>query len=436
MYTLPLIAGLSITGFATALTEQARNIESCSWSPLVYEDQFTCAAPLTKQRPPTLLKVETPELWNEFDERYEPPRTYQLPAPWKGPERCSTEFCLFSSPVAGEGMSLITTSRSAYIVATSKIPMSTGLEPTALYEAEIPGKGVGLIANRTIRKGEIIMQRAPALLIQSTPHLDLEPELRLEVYQAAVYRLPEVTRDRFLRQIGNNIYDKVEKNSFRIFVDGDRKHSAHLGIFPEVSKFNHDCRPNVHYRLANLTHTTVAVRDIPAGEELTISYIYGRTPRSERQSQLSEWGFTCTCSQCTLPDLESRASDIRLRQIKELEAEIERLMSRGGGGGGGMRPEMGGKLVELYLAERLDAYLAPTYTRAALIYSMFGHEEKAREYAREAAGALERETGPQATDIESMRRLAGDPKGHWSWGVMATSGKGGGERNKTEAKGK
>jgi hypothetical protein len=101
-----------------------------------------------------------------------------------------------------------------------------------------------------------------------------------------------------------------------------------------------------------------------------------------------------------------------------------------------MRPEMGGKLVELYLAERLDAYLAPTYTRAALIYSMFGHEEKAREYAREAVGALERETGPQATDIESMRRLAEDPRRHWSWGVMATSGKAGGGRNKTEAKGK
>jgi hypothetical protein len=243
MYTLSLITGLSIAGFAAALLKQTGNIEICSWSPLVREYQLTCAAPLTKQRRPTLLNVEPPELWNESDERYETLGAYKLPAPWKGPERCSTEFCLFSNPEAGEGMSLITTSRSAYVVATSKIPTSTGLEPTAFYELEIPGKGVGLVANRTIRKGEIIMQRAPALLIQSSPHLDLEPELRLEVYRAAVDRLPDVTRDRFLRQTGNDMYDKVEKNSFRIFVDGDNKHSAHLGIFPEVSKFNHDCRP-------------------------------------------------------------------------------------------------------------------------------------------------------------------------------------------------
>jgi len=164
----------------------------------------------------------------------------------------------------------------------------------------------------------------------------------------------------------------------------------------------------------------VAVRDIAPGEELTVSYIYGKSIRAERQSQLQEWGFTCTCSQCTLPEAEVGASDNRVRQIKELEDEIETLMSRAGGKG--MKPEMGGKLVELYLDERLDAYLAPTYTRAAPIYSMFGHEERATEYAREAALALERETGPHAADIGSMRRLAENPRAHWSWAVKVTSG--------------
>ena len=99
-----------------------------------------------------------------------------------------------------------------------------------------------------------------------------------------------------------------------------------------------------------------------------------------------------------------------------------------------MRPEMGGKLVEMYLAERLDAYLAPTYTRAALIYSMFGNEERAREYAREAVGALERETGSHARDIESMAMLAEDPKAHWSWGVKVTSARADAAENGTQAR--
>ncbi|EAQ93058.1 hypothetical protein CHGG_01293 [Chaetomium globosum CBS 148.51] len=347
--------------------------------------------------------MATPEHLVKFDERHETSQTYTVPPPWKGPEHCHVEFCIFSNPESGEGMSLVTTSRSAFAVAIAETPLSTGLEAGSFYEAEIPGKGSGLIANRTIRKGEIIMERPPALLIQAEPHVDLEPEVRDEVYQAAVDRLPEPARARFLRQVGSTIYDKVERNSFRIFVDGDRKHSAHLGVFPEVSKFNHDCRPNVHYRLNGLKHTTIAVRDIPAGDELTISYIYGRASHATRQSQLREWGFTCTCPQCTLNATETGASDNRLRQIEALETEIERIM--GARGAAGLRPEMGGKLVELYRAERLDAYLAPAYTRAALIYAMFAEAERAREFAAEAVGALERETGPWAKDVQSIEMV-------------------------------
>ncbi|KAH6650504.1 hypothetical protein F5144DRAFT_637353 [Chaetomium tenue] len=377
---------------------------------------LTCAASFSKRRPSPLLNVKTPEHLDKFDDRHETPQTYTVPPPWKGPEHCHVEFCIFSNPESGEGMSLVTTSRSAFVVATAEMPLSTGLEAGAFYEADIPGKGSGLIANRTIRKGEIIMERPPALLIQAVPHADLEPEVRNEVYQVAVDRLPEPARARFLCQVGSTIYDKIERNSFRIFVDGDRKHSAHLGVFPEVSKFNHDCRPNVHYRLNGLKHTTVAVRDIPAGDELTISYIYGRAPHSTRQSQLREWGFACSCQQCTLNTTETGASDNRIRQIKALETEIERIISTRGAAAAELRPEMGGKLVELYRAERLDAYLAPAYTRAALIYAMFGEEERAREYAAEAVAALERETGPGAKDGESMRRLAREPRGHWAWG--------------------
>ncbi|KAK3300599.1 uncharacterized protein B0H64DRAFT_428639 [Chaetomium fimeti] len=433
MHTLfPLITGLSVAGFAVAFQEQTGKTKSCFWSPLVAEDQLICAAPLSKQRPRTVLNVKTPELWDHRSgERYEPPREYTVPPPWQGPEHCHIEFCIFSNPDAGEGMSLVTTSRSAFVVATSEMPLSTGLEAGAFYETEIAGKGSGLIANRTIRKGEIIMERPPALLIQSVPHADLSPEVRSDVYQAAVDRLPEPARARFLRQVGSNIYDKIDRNSFRIFVDGDRKHSAHLGVFPEVSKFNHDCRPNVHYRLSGLKHTTVAVRDIPAGEELTISYIYTGIARSKRLSQLDQWGFACSCQQCTLNTTESGASDNRIRQIKDLEAEIEELMSQKRRGVG-LRPEMGGKLVQLYREERLDAYLAPAYTRAALIYAMFADEDRAREYAAEAVAALERETGPRAKDGESMRRLAEAPRGHWAWGVKVRKGRGGGGKNKTE----
>ncbi len=247
MYSLRIIAGLSAVSLAAGLQGTIIEPETCSWGPFLRHIQLTCEAPQPKRQTPqpsTAFKVDIPELWNSPNERYEPPRKYKLPPGWTGPEHCFTSFCLYSNPDAGNGgMSLITTSRNAFLVANAQLPPSSGVEPTAYYEAEVPGKGSGLIANRTIRKGEIIMQRAPSLIIQSTPHIDLERETQEKLYQAAVDRLPERARQLFLRQTGDTVYYKAEKNSFRMFVDGNRKHSAHLGLFPEVSKFNHDCRP-------------------------------------------------------------------------------------------------------------------------------------------------------------------------------------------------
>ncbi|SPQ18409.1 11710e0e-142a-46de-943a-1574ed97504a [Thermothielavioides terrestris] len=356
-------------------------------------------------------EAQTPELWDERDGPYQQAQGYGVLPQWQGLEHCATEFCLFSNREAGEGIALITTARNAYLASNYVPSPTTGVEPTAYYEAEVPGKGRGLIANRTIRRGEIIMQRLPVLLIQMTPHVNLDPELREQLYQAAVDRLPEPTRARFMRQMGATVYDKVEKNSFRMFVDD----SLHLGMFPDVSKFNHDCRPNVHYRINNLTHTTIAVRDIPRGEELTISYIYPLAPLSTRQTQLRDWDFTCTCAQCTLPATASAQSDARIRQIAALEDEIEAIMARPGAPG--LRPAMGIRLIELHLEERLHAYLGPAYTWAAIIAAMFGDEARAREYAAEAALALEREVGPHAKDAKAMRRLADDVRGHWAWGL-------------------
>ncbi|KAL2154628.1 hypothetical protein VTH82DRAFT_3304 [Thermothelomyces myriococcoides] len=486
MHQLHLIVALSVAGTAAALQDreqqQPEDINVCTWTPLTPEYQLTCPASFSRhgRTPSGSSRVDSRGANDGVDggSYYELSGVHKLPSPWEGPEQCQAGFCLFSNPEAGGGLSMITTPKIAHLVATSyEVPESIGIEPEAFYEAEIPGKGVGLIANRTIRKGEVIMQRSPALLIQSGPHIDFEPGRRLELYEAAVDRLPEPKRSQFLRQMGETVYEKVEKNSFRVFLDGNRQHSIHIGLFPDVSKFNHDCRPNVHYRISGLTHTTVAVRDIPAGEELTISYIYGLKPRAERLEQLSDWGFTCSCSQCAVSEREAGASDNRIRQIKMLEDEIEDLVTKdaprgrqqqnrrnnnnrsssssspesSSKEGGGqeestdtataeaasastsvLRPELGAKLVELYREERLDAYISPALTRAALLYSMFGHEDRAREYAAEAVGALEREKGPRAGDLGPMRALARDPRSHWSWAVKITSGdKRAGARNGT-----
>lgn len=244
MYSRPFLSVLSAATIVTALQTQLTGTEICSPNPLLRADQFICAAPRPKPKKeaPAFIKVE-PELW-EDGERFRRPSDYKLPPPWEGPENCYTDFCVYSNQEnGGGGTALITTARNAYLAANFPSLPHLSIEPTAYYEAEIPGKGIGLVANRTIRKGEIIFQHLPTMLIQSTPHLDLEPEVRENLYQFALTKLSETAREKFLHQMGDTAYARIEKNSFRIYVDAKRQHSAHLGIYPDVSRFNHDCRP-------------------------------------------------------------------------------------------------------------------------------------------------------------------------------------------------
>lgn len=74
------------------------------------------------------------------------------------------------------------------------------------------------------------------------------------------------------------------------------------GIYAVGCLFNHSCAPNlnVQYSTANdETLSVVALRDIAAGEELTISYIDTALPNAVRQQQLFEhYLFECGCPRC------------------------------------------------------------------------------------------------------------------------------------------
>lgn len=72
-------------------------------------------------------------------------------------------------------------------------------------------------------------------------------------------------------------------------------------VFLLGSRINHSCIPNIHFAYNSVLEeeTFHAIRDIMAGEELTIMYIDGTNrTRSQRQAELNKWGFRCTCPAC------------------------------------------------------------------------------------------------------------------------------------------
>ncbi|KAF7761539.1 hypothetical protein Agabi119p4_9531 [Agaricus bisporus var. burnettii] len=84
-----------------------------------------------------------------------------------------------------------------------------------------------------------------------------------------------------------------------------------VSISPIIALFNHSCAPNAvpvfprapHNAKANEPMASViTLRDIPANEEVVISYIDTTLTKRERQKALKEtYYFTCNCSLCEKP---------------------------------------------------------------------------------------------------------------------------------------
>ena len=76
-----------------------------------------------------------------------------------------------------------------------------------------------------------------------------------------------------------------------------------VGLYPSMSLLNHSCDPNCSI-VFNGPHLLLrAVRDVEAGEELTICYLDMLMTSEERRKQLrDQYCFDCDCFRCQTQD--------------------------------------------------------------------------------------------------------------------------------------
>jgi len=82
------------------------------------------------------------------------------------------------------------------------------------------------------------------------------------------------------------------------------------GLFTVACMMNHSCNPNVSIEFRERNHKAYVVcrRPIEPGEELCVSYIDAADlSTEERQAELKEYGFLCSCELCSA-DLEITSS--------------------------------------------------------------------------------------------------------------------------------
>ncbi|KAK2034295.1 SET domain-containing protein [Colletotrichum zoysiae] len=416
---LPLAAALASYTVASEAQAPLRWAQTCPWTPLE-ESLLECSSwdPTTAERKDEEGLDQGQRQTNETTDP-EPE-----PLGWTGPHGCAGSYCLYANRgfAAGRGIVVISTPenvqklRDLEQTLQSQPPEEDPSSRAPPFEIkEVEGKGLGMIANKTLRRGDNVMLKAPVLLahrafIERTPAAD-----RHALLDAVAGFLPAATRDGFMGQMGHfgghQVSDIMATNSFQMDLGGGPQGDGHhYGNYPEVSRYNHDCRPNVAFRIgADLRHRTTVVRPVKPGEELTITYLDPLATRSVRQHRAKRaWGFECGCSQCGLAKKQAAASDARLFEIEELERLLSDVSAR-------VTSAMVERFLKLHTEERLEAKLAGAYTTAALNFNLLGRNKMAAKYARLAVEAGTIENGPESGDVEAMKALAADPKKHFTW---------------------
>ena len=191
---------------------------------------------------------------------------------------------------------------------------------SALYIIKTsPGKGLGMFTTKDIPKGTRIVAEKPFLSFAKRPVVSLSDPYAPNNISKAFSRLTAIEKLIYMdlhcpdRNDCSLIVSVYEANSYEM--------GAGTCICLDASRINHSCIPNAHYSW-NDSAKQITVRDIPEGQEVTISYCSAFRTLEKRKRKLKPYVFICCCPACQTGTGFASRSQIRRQQMFDLDQEI------------------------------------------------------------------------------------------------------------------
>ncbi|CAG8951849.1 hypothetical protein HYFRA_00005653 [Hymenoscyphus fraxineus] len=320
------------------------------------------------------------------------PQTPREIIPWYSAHQCALspfedhQYCIYHSPTFASSRSVVLISSpsvaptifnsSAFTAPSpenqpSLYPLPS--TPPPFIEKDLPGRGKGLIANRTIARGELILLSRPVLIVSEETYDTLNKKDRLPFQREAVGMLGAEAKRLFDGLAGHwggdEVDDRIMTNAFGYTFGQEGKNFG--VVVPEAARH---------------------------------SYIK------------SHWGFSCTCSHCTAPRAQKDVSDTRTEQIVHLRKQLLNFIPHRGFTA---TPAMALELIELYEVENLYASRAEGFMLAAARYCIWEDEKRTREYAQLALDNWLMWEMKGKANFELLEELVKEPKGSWCWALGA-----------------
>ncbi|KAK7178113.1 SET domain-containing protein 5 [Paraphaeosphaeria sporulosa] len=189
---------------------------------------------------------------------------------------------------------------------------------------ETPENGLGIFAKEKISRGTRIVAESPLLKATAVASHGV-------AVLPAFHNLSPTKQRAYLGLHGHPSEILKKDNDWESLPDLDRRvlaiyatNSWGRDVFWLASRFNHSCIPNIHnaYNPTIQMETFHSIRDVEAGEELTVSYLSDTCVRDKRQARLNKWGFQCKCPACQNTSNGNKMEQ-QLAQLATLSQELE-----------------------------------------------------------------------------------------------------------------
>ncbi|KAF1847010.1 SET domain-containing protein [Cucurbitaria berberidis CBS 394.84] len=326
----------------------------------------------------------------------------------------------------GRGISFVVTPEVAASITSETFGMTVGgLEGQVGSEIgtwevkETKEMGKGVFARRDVAAifaGESLIINTPVLFISKQLLETPSTSRRQLVLHKAVEQLPDKTRE-VVKELAvsrdGGVKDIILTNGITVKWPWADEVPELLAITPEVARINHACRPNALWRFNDYTlaFDVFALKDIKAGEEITLSYgLETRSHRRRVKSIEANFGFTCGCPLCTADEAIIEESNDRLSEIKSLksvlptdEKDSPQLLA--------LLPPLISTLEKEDLHNQLPMY----EEILAYTWSSFGIEDRAKYWAGRARKHWAIIAGKESWEQKRCGDLEADVKSHATW---------------------
>ena len=189
---------------------------------------------------------------------------------------------------------------------------------------EIPGKGVGLVASKDFKAGQLILAETPVFRTLFNHNIRLttrdfcekickmSADMKSKTSKLMAKETPSgISQDIVQMGLRENCFEEIKICLFGLGFFADAEEN--LSFFYNKSFVNHSCSPNASSYIVNNTELTAelrAIKDISKGEEVTSCFLSPfesvKNKYKRRMMLRDTFGFDCSCVVCTgeVPDQE------------------------------------------------------------------------------------------------------------------------------------